>query len=265
MQVKQGDPLFALESASEKHARDEAEWKLNQARATWRDALQGKRPSEIESLVAQLEQARVALAYSQKELGRQEKLTEVPGANAKQDLDRAHSTRDQAMQQVAQLEADLATANLGARTNQVAAAKATVGAMEASLAKAEWNLSQKSQTAPQAGLIFDTLYREGEWVQAGRPVVVMLPPRNIKVRAFVPEPRLGAIHVGDSVRVVVDGAAQSVVGKVSYISPKVEYTPPVIYSRESRAKLVFLVEAVFDAAVAAQLHPGQPVDVQFGP
>jgi HlyD family secretion protein len=94
-------------------------------------------------------------------------------------------------------------------------------------------------------------------------VISLLPPLNIKVRAFVPESRIGAIHVGDGVRVRVDGVAEPIVGKVSFISPQAEYTPPVIYSQETRGKLVFMIEAVFEPAVAAKLHPGQPVDVEF--
>jgi HlyD family secretion protein len=126
-------------------------------------------------------------------------------------------------------------------------------------------LSQKSQTAPAAGLVFDTLYRPGEWVAAGRPVVALLPPENVKVRAFVAEARVGAIHPGDPVRVALDGVPRALPGKVSFISPQAEYTPPVIYSQESRGKLVFMVESVFDAAIAANLHLGQPVNVLFGP
>ena len=98
---------------------------------------------------------------------------------------------------------------------------------------------------------------------AGKPVVALLPPPNIKVRAFVPETRVGSIHYGDPIQVTVDGVAKPFVGKVSYISPRAEYTPPVIYSRESREKLVFMVESVFDPQVSANLHPGQPVDVEF--
>jgi HlyD family secretion protein len=113
-------------------------------------------------------------------------------------------------------------------------------------------------------LVFDTLYREGEWVAAGRPVVMLLPPENIKVRAFVPETRIAAITTGAPVRVTVDGVSEAFAGRVSYISPRAEFTPPVIYSRESRAKLVFMIEAVFDPEVARKLHPGQPVDLRFG-
>lgn len=137
-------------------------------------------------------------------------------------------------------------------------------AREAALAKAEWDLSQKHQAAPQAGLVFDILYRQGEWVPAGRPAVVLLPPQNIKVRAFVPQAQIGTIHPGDTVRVTVDGVREPFVGKVSFISPKAEYTPPVLYSQESRDKLVFMIEAIFDPKIAVNLHPGQPVDVQFG-
>jgi HlyD family secretion protein len=102
-------------------------------------------------------------------------------------------------------------------------------------------------------------------VAAGRPVVALLPPANIKVRAFIPEPLIGSIHRGDVLRVFVDGVPEPFVGKVSFISPQAEFTPPVIYSRESRAKLVFMMETVFDPAAAARLHPGQPVDVLLGP
>jgi len=264
-QVRVGDPLFTLDNVPEKAARDQAAGQLAQARATLEDLKKGKRPFEIQSAQAQLNQAQAALALAGQELARQEQLAAVPGAAARQDLDRARSTRDQDSQRAAQLEADLKTAQTGSRDDQIAAAEAGVRALEAALARAEWDLSQKSQTAPAAGLIFDTLYRPGEWVAAGRPVVALLPPENVKVRAFVAETRVGAIHPGEAVRVMVDGVRQTLAGKVSFISPQAEYTPPVIYSEESRGKLVFMVEAVFDAATAINLHPGQPVDVLFGP
>ena len=164
---------------------------------------------------------------------------------------------------MAQLQADLDTALLGSRTDQVIAAEAEVHAREAALARADWEFAQKRQQAPKSGLVFDTLYREGEWVPAGRPVVVLLPLDNIKVRAFVSETRVGTIRPGDNVQVAVDGVPKPFMGKVSYISPRAEYTPPVIYSQESRDKLVFMVEVVFDPQSAVNLNPGQPVDVRF--
>jgi HlyD family secretion protein len=175
------------------------------------------------------DQAQAALALSEAEFKRQAELLRRGPASA-QDYDRARSTRDQDQQRLTQ---------------------------------AQWNFDQKKQAAPEAGLVYDTLFRQGEWVAAGKPVVVLLPPQNIKVRAFVPETRVGSIHYGDPVQVTVDGVEKPFLGKVSYISTRAEYTPPVIYSRESREKLVFMVESVFDPEVSANLHPGQPVDVEF--
>ena len=178
---------------------------------------------------AALDQARAALVLSEAEFTRQERLFRM-GPAAAQDYDRARSARDQDRQRVTQ---------------------------------AEWNFNQKRQAVPEAGLVYDTLFRQGEWVAAGKPVVALLPPQNIKVRAFVPETQVGSIHYGDTTRVTVDGVPNPFIGKVSYISPHAEYTPPVIYSRESRAKLVFMIESVFDPGISANLHPGQPVDVEF--
>ncbi len=262
-QVRAGDPLFSLDQAPEKDELERAQRRLSEARANLADARKGKREPEIQSLEAQIAQARAALAYSSAELERQQKRSQVAGAGAAEDLQKAQATHDQDAARVAQMEADLQTARLGDREDVVAALEANVRALEASQARSQWELDQKRQAAEQAGVVFDTLYRQGEWVQAGRPVVVLLPPQNVKLRAFVPESVVGTLHQGDTVRVSVDGVAGPAIGKLSFISPQAEYTPPVIYSDQSREKLAFMIEAVFDSKTAAQLHPGQPVDVQL--
>lgn len=262
-QTKAGDPLFELESIPEKAARDEANLRLAQIRAQVADAKKGRRPTEIEATTSQLNLARVALQFSEKELARQERLLHANVVSA-QEVDRLRSVRDQDRQRVAQLEAELRTAKLGSRSDQIAATEASMRALEAALTRSEWDLAQKRQNAPAAGLVFDTLYRPGEWIAAGRPVVVLLPPQNIKVRAFVPQAQVAAIHQGDRVRVNVDGGRSQISGIVRFISPQAEFTPPVIYSQESRQKLVYMIELTFDPATAVQLHPGQPVDVRFG-
>jgi len=262
-QVKAGDVLFSLDSAPEKSAMDKAERRVWQAGASLEDLKKGKRPTEIQSLKEQLKQARAAMALSEKEFSRRGRLV-AANAISTETLDQVRSENDQNRHRVSQLEADIKTAELGSRSDQISAAEAAMRAQEAVLAKAQWELSQKRRAAPQDALVFDTLYREGEWVAAGRPVVALLPPQNIKVRSFVPETRHGSIQAGDNARVIVDGISQPFEGKVSFISPRTEYTPPVIYSREARSKLVFMVEVVFDPKTAEKLHPGQPVDVEFG-
>jgi len=260
-QVKPGDELFALDPMPEQAALDEAKRRVEQACATLEDARKGKRPSEINALEALKKEAQVALALAEKELKRVQELYGSAGATTEQELDRARSVRDQGQQRLSQLVAELETARLGARADQVAAAQANLEALQAALAKAEWNLGQKRQRSTVAGSVFDTLYREGEWVPAGRPVVALLPPGNVKLRVFVPQARVGAMRTGDPVEVLADGITGPVKAKVSFISPRAEFTPPVIYSRENRQKLVFLVEAQFEPEAAARLHPGQPVDV----
>lgn len=261
-QVQKGDVLFELENTVEKATRDEAMHRIQQAKATLEDAKKGKRPTEIESLQAQLRQASELVALSEIELSRQEKLTKT-GAVSVETIDRARSTNVQNHQRVEQLEADLKTAALGLRSDAVSALESEVKVREAALVKAEWDLSQKQQSAPQAGIVNDTLYREGEAIPASRPVVVLLPPANVKVRAFVPQTKLVSLHVGDPVKVRIDGAGDFVAGKVSFIAPQAEYTPPVIYSQENRSKLVFMIEIKFADDIAAKLHPGQPVDVEL--
>ena len=261
-QVREGAPLFSLENGYEKAAREEAERKVAQAQANLEDAKTGQRPTELRTIQAQLDQARAALILSQREFERQDALSKS-GVASKQDWDRARSARDQDQQRIAQLQSSLQTARLGAREQQVVAAEAALKAQKASLAAAEWTLSQKYQSSPKDGLVFDTLYREGDWVPAGKPVIVLLPSSNIKVRVFVPEEKLGLIHQGDAVSVSVDGVPDPSEGRITYISPKSEFTPPVIYSQDMREKLVFMIEISFDPQVAARLHPGQPVDARF--
>jgi HlyD family secretion protein len=191
-------------------------------------------------------------------------LQQVKG-NAKKDLDAARTRRERDQARVMQLTASLETAKLGSREAQIAAAGQALRTQEAALAGAEWNLSQKSQSAPVSAQVTDIVFRPGDWVAAGTPVVVLLPPANVKVRSFVSQTIVGQIHTGDKALVSVDGVEPPYEGRVSYIAPRAEYTPPVIYSQKMREKFVFLVELKFAPEVAVKLHPGQPVDVRFPP
>jgi HlyD family secretion protein len=143
--------------------------------------------------------------------------------------------------------------------------QAQVEAQTAVLDKAQWSFDQKQQFAPTNALVHDTLYRPGEWVAAGSPIVELLPPANIKVRFFVPQAALPRIKTGETVSVTFDGGPRAYPATVNYLSTEAEFTPPVIYSRENRAKLVYMIEAKFSPADAADLRPGQPVDVRLNP
>jgi HlyD family secretion protein len=107
----------------------------------------------------------------------------------------------------------------------------------------------------------DTMYRVGEWVPAGSPVVRLLPAKNVKLRFFVPESVIGSLTTGRSISVHCDGCSADVPAAVTYIATDPEYTSPIIYSNETRAKLVFMVEARPSVENAPRLRPGQPVSV----
>jgi HlyD family secretion protein len=127
--------------------------------------------------------------------------------------------------------------------------------------QARWRLDQLRPVAPAAGVVVDTLYREGEWVPAGSPIVRMLPPENVKVRFFVPQAEMSRLAVGQGVTIRCDGCAATVAAAVSYVATEPEYTPPVIYSNENRSKLVFMMEARPVESQRDALRPGQPVEV----
>ena len=261
-QVAAGTPLFALESARETGAVRQAQQQLNAAQAQLGDLLTGKRPPELEVMRAQLAQGETKAGNSMATRVRNEAQAAAGGiATAALDDSRAEAEADAG--QVREVRGQIAVAGLPARAEQIRAQAANRAAAKAFLDQATWSLGQKTVAASAAGLVFDTIYREGEWVPAGAPIVRMLPPANVKVRFFVPEPLLGGLWIGQQVALRCDGAAAPVPARVSYISTESEYTPPVIYSQESREKLVFMVEARFDPSVASKLRPGQPVDVEF--
>ncbi|MFO1207360.1 MAG: HlyD family efflux transporter periplasmic adaptor subunit [Burkholderiales bacterium] len=262
-QVKTGDPLFALEQENEAAARREAEERVQRAEAQLDDLRKGRRVPELEAIQAQKTEAQAALGLAEAQLKRQEKLA-GQGFISHDALDQFRSTVARDRARVAEYDAQLRTARLTAREDQIRAAEFDVAAARAALAQADWRLSQKSVTAPAAALVHDTLFVQGEWVPAGAPVVSLLPPGNIKIRFFVPEGDVGRLRVGDKVRIACEGC-EPVGAVVSYVAPQAEYTPPVIYSRETRSKLVFLVEARPAPADATRLKPGQPVDVTVSP
>ena len=258
--VDPGTPLFALEQGAELATLRESAERLRQSQARLADLRKGSRPSELAALEARLAQARTAAELSARELERATKLHQTT-VLSDDDFDRARLTHEANETMVAETASQLITAQLGGRTDAIAAAEADAAAAQAALDRAGWAVAQKSQSAPRAALVFDTLFREGEFIPAGTPVVSLLPPENIKVRFFVPEADFAALKAGGLVKIALTGRAAPLEAHISYLSPKPEYTPPVLYNRENRSKLVFMVEAVFDPAAARDLHPGQPVDV----
>lgn len=259
--VAAGAPAFTLEQDSERAAREEAAHRVEQARSQLADLQQGRRPDEIRAIEAQLAQARAAAAASASLFERSVRVAGDGVSPAVLDEQRAAMERDRA--HVAELAANLRQGRQGGRPDRIAAARQELQAAQAQAEQAGWRVAQKTRTVPSAAQVVDILYREGEYVPAGSPVVTLLPPANVKARFFVPQALLGGVRLGQRVELRCDGCGAPIAATVNFIAPETEYTAPVIYSREQRARLVTLVEAVPNAQDAPRLHPGQPLDVRL--
>ena len=255
--------LFVLDADPEIYTRAETAARVEQAQAQLTNLRKSKRPDEIAAIQQQLVQARAAAAASSSRLQRNRELV-AKGFVSASVLDELIALAAQDAGRVLEIEANLALArSSAARPDEIAAADAAAAAARAEADLATWREGQARQRAPAAGLVYDVLYRAGERVVANAPVMVLLPDGALKLRFYVPQPRLAQVRVGSTVAVTCDGCPSNLRATVSFVSPQAEYTPPVIYSNENRQKLVFLVEARPDAEAAQALKPGQPIDVRL--
>jgi HlyD family secretion protein len=155
------------------------------------------------------------------------------------------------------------TSSYNANLAQLAQADAQIATNMADLARATWTLNQKTVPAPVDGIVFQKYYRLGEYSEAGKPILSILAPEDIKVIFYVREPMLAKINLNDAVSVRCDECKKSYTAHVSFISPRAEYTPPVIFSDQTNAKLIYRIEARFAMDDAYKMHPGQPMMVEL--
>ncbi len=260
--VEKGATLFQLETDAQAFERSTAAARADQAAAQTRNLQKGRRVEELRAIEQQLAQARAALEVSTKDLARNESLVRQ-GFMSASALDGMRAARSRDSARVAEVQAQLANAHNAARPDEIVAAQAEQRAAESDLGSARWREAQTRGMSPVAATVHDVMYRAGEWAAVGAPIVALLPDGAVKVRFFVPQSALPRIAPGDSVAVSCDGCPAGLSARVAFISTQAEFTPPVIYSNESRSKLVFMVEARPEAAAAALLKPGQPLDVRI--
>ena len=259
-EVAVGAPLYVLEAESEKAAQRQAMEQVKAAEAQLDDLRRGRRVPEQDVVRAELAQAQSDEKRLATTLARDEAQFAIGGIPRAQ-VEDARFAHAAAQARVRQLGSELVVAQLPSRGEQVKAQSAQVEAARAALAQVTWRLDQKAVRSTQSGRVQDTLYREGEWVAAGGPVVRLLPPANVKVRFFVPQAAVGGLGVGRATTIRCDGCAGDIPATITFVSTQAEFTPPVIYSSEARSKLVFMIEARPSTQDAPKLHPGQPVSV----
>jgi len=260
--VVKGAPLFDQDDTMDRAAVDQASHLTQQAKDQLANLQGPAKPTEIAQAEANLNDAIAARGKVQADLQRNETLL-ASGSATRQVVDQERADLASAEAKIAAAAAAVkqAQAPLG-RPDEIVAQASAVEVADAALAQARWRLGQRSVASPVAGIVADVLARPGETLQAGAPVVSLLPPENIFIRFFVPEPSLAHVHPGDTVALTCDNCPPDVTGVVSFVSPQAEYTPPFIYSESTRAKFVFLAEARPKRDQAALFNPGQPVTVK---
>lgn len=256
--VPAGAPLFQIDPGTAAAQAAQARAALEAAEAQARDALKGQRPQEQAVVDAQRQAAQARLREAELVFRRVKTLADR-GWYSRARLDEARAELDTARAQLRETESRLDVGELGAREDQARAAAARAGQAGAGLDEAAARLRQLNPVAPTAARIEDVFFQRGEWAPANQPVVALLPDDRVKVRFYVPETEVNRYRPGARIHFGCDGCGKGQDATVSWVSPRPEYTPPVIYSRESRDKLVFLVEARPDRPRA--LTPGLPVDV----
>jgi HlyD family secretion protein len=260
--IVKGQPLFDQDDADDRAASEQIARQLTQAQEQLANLQSGGKPTEIQQAQANLADAEAARDKTLADLTRNQTLLKSGAASA-QVVDQETADLRSGNAKMRSLEAALAQlqAPMG-REGEIKAQNAAVEAARAALAMARWRLDQRHVVAPVSGTIADVLAQPGETLAAGAPVVSILPPENIFVRFFVPEPALSRIHPGDEVAIVCDGCPRELNAMVSFIAPQAEFTPPVIYSESTRGKFVFQAEARPKPDQASLLNPGQPVSVR---
>lgn len=252
-----GDTLFALDDAQQQALLTAAQARVEAARATLENLETGSRVEEIDVIRANLSKARADLVLAQSNLARSEKLL-AAGTVAPVRVEQDQAALAAAEAQVAQLTAQVNVAELPARDAQQVAAEANLAVAAADADRAALDLKDRQSLAPVDGTVDRLFYTTGEIAVAGAPIVSILPDGALKARFFVPEVERSALSVGQVVSVSCDGCA-AMTATVTYLASEPQITPPVIYSREERSRLVYLVEA--GIAEPGKLRPGQPVTV----
>jgi HlyD family secretion protein len=255
--VAAGQPLFVVDPSQVRAQYEQAAAEAAAATAQAQDVRKGQRPVELAVFEANVAAAEARARDAHAALRRVEPLVRQ-GWDAPARLDDAKSAADAADAQVKAARRQRDAATLGAREDQIRAADARVAEALAATAGATARLSDVAPRAPAKARVEDVFFHAGEWAPANQPILSLLPDERIKVRFFVPERDLAAYRIGRPVRFSCDGCAKNLTARIDFVSPRPEFTPPVIYSRETRDRLVFMVEA----RPAARLTPGQPVDVE---
>ena len=258
-ELKSGDTIAVLETDDARFAVDAAAARHAEANARLVNLTTGKRAEEIAVIEANRAAARADLAQAELDLNRIRDLVQHK-VQSQSALDQARTARNVASARLQEMEANLQVAGIAARAQEIEAARRVVDAAAAAEQDALWRLAQRTLKAPANGRVEEIIRYAGETAGPAAPVLSLLRPDNRKLKFFVPQALLGRVRMGQMLPLSCDGCDSGLQARVVFIASGPEFTPPVIYSVDSRQKLVVLVEAEL-LGEATRLSPGQIVDV----
>jgi len=258
--VDKGDRLYVIDTTQAEAEVARATAMLAEFQARHDNMMTGKRTDEMDVIRAQHSEVDASLTLAEADLKRETDLLRR-GVTSRQAYDQAVAQVVELRARAASLAARERVGGLAARDGEIAAAAAMIEQSQANLARARNRLFDLMPVALEEALVENTFFNVGEWVSAGSPVVSLLPEHNVKLRFFVHEEDVARARPGRQVRFSCDGCPAGLTAAISYVAPRAEYTPPIIYSQNARAKLVFMVEARPDPT-QSPLPAGLPVSVE---
>ncbi len=260
--VAAGAPLFAMETPVLDQQRKEVAARIAQMEAQLQNLQAAlNRPQQVAVLEAAVTRAEAALKLSRLTYDRQ-KFLFAKGDVPKSTLDSAEMALSRDEASLTEAKRQVTAALLTGRSQEIEAAQAALRQARSQLAQLDIRITRQSVVAPAGGSIEDVFFRAGEMVNAGQPVLSLLPPEGRKTRFYVPQDKLAQFRMGQRVRIFCDGCPEPLYARVFYISSQEEYTPPVIFSDVEREKLVFKIEARMEGA-AIGLPLGLPLRVRL--
>lgn len=260
--VGAGDLVARLDTADAEHELARARAQAQAADAQLRLLLSGTRVEDLDRAEEQLAQAQAELDNARRDFDRLKGLAEQ-GTATEKSRDDAETRLQVAKRRTSALKAELDKLTAGPRREEIEHARAQRAAAEASVAAVDQRIREATVTAPRAGVITDRIAEPGEVLPPGAPICVLTDLDHPWLNAYVGEPQLARIHLGDTVTVRVDGQDKPFEGKVSYISSVAEFTPKNVQTPEERAKLVFKVKVALPNPDGV-FKPGMPADAYFG-
>ena len=261
--VTRGQPLVRLDDSELAADVRRLEASLRSAQATLRDLEKGARPQEIEDARAAVASAEATRSMTEREFLRTDQLFRQ-NLIAAQDVDRARQAFDVARAQERSAREKLALLLAGSRPDQIDAARWQVSQAESALVQAQSRLREAMVFSPIDGVVLRKNLEAGETANPGVPILTLVNPKDVWLRAYVPEMDVGRLKVGDTARLRVDAFPDRVfTGRLTEIGSEAEYTPRNVQTKKERVNLVFRIKIQIDNPQGI-LKPGLPADADVG-